>query len=292
MLWAHGITAVLIAYVDASKRDGGTLSVAIVAFGADRAKKATRRWIDLWGQTRCHMTDLNSRKRQFQDWSADKAHIHMVESVKIMNTAQYGIAVSCNVADVERLAPKSAGEDSMVFHGGLTRAYALCCHVAMYAVALHVRTVRPGAADIAYFFEKGDEHQTESQAFIANAVATRPGAFIYGCRSHALLQKSDARIFEMVDFLAWEWAKHVERVGNGTSKMRPSLGAFLNIDPSNTDPLRFASGSRYVLHMRDAKLIRFYERCEELGIFSDSPTPDQLKALHETASQSSLASLL
>jgi hypothetical protein len=285
MPWPDGVAAVLAAYLDASKRGGGTLCVAALAF--EQAKKATRHWVRLWRDTRCHMTDLNARKGAFRDWSAEKAGTYLVDSVKIINRfASCGVAVSCDVADVDRLAPKTAGPESLALHGGLARAYSLCCHMAMYSLALTVRAGR-SAPDIAYFFEKGDKHQGESQRFIAEAASTPVGRAMYGCRSYTTLSKTDSRTFEMVDILAWEWAKHIDRIGDGQSKMRGSLKALLG--EGIADQFSFVSPSRHMFHMQGAALERFYARCESVGMFSDNPTPEQLRVLDQILSPSSLA---
>ncbi|MFZ5779057.1 MAG: hypothetical protein ACOY4R_02470 [Pseudomonadota bacterium] len=288
MPWPDGTAAVLVAHVDASKRPGGTFCVAIVACGADRAKKAVRRWVDLWGSTPCHMTDLHALRKDFRNWTSHQAGEHLIRSVKLINRfASYAVAVSCDVADVERLAPRRADADSAVIHGGLAHSYALCCHMAMFALADLVRKTRQGAPDIAYFFERGDEHQGESQRFISTAVASPAGPPLYACRSHVVMQASDARLFEMADIFAWEWAKHIERVAVGRTKKRGSLRALLGGEGS--DDLSFVSPSRHLFHMRGAALKRFYARCESVGMFSDNPTPDQISTLEATARRASLA---
>lgn len=289
MPWPDGIAAVLIAHVDASRRLGGTFCVAIVAAGADRAKKATRRWIDLWGNTCCHMTDLNARKKDFRGWTPERAGDHLVESVRVINRfASHVVTASCDIADIERLAPKSADPESEVIRGGLANAYALCCHMAMFALADLVRNKRQGTPDIAYFFEEGDEHQTKSQRFISTAVATPAGPRLYARRSHTVLPARGARMFEMADIVAWEWAKQMERFGEGKS-MRPSLKALLGEGIS--DDTGFVSSTRHMLHMRGPVLERFYRRCESVGMFSDSPTPEQLHTMNEIVKTSSLPDL-
>jgi hypothetical protein len=108
-----GVAALLAAFFDASQMDSGVFSVGGFAFGRDRAKKACRDWHDLWGNTICHMADLNSRKpgTAFEDWTNEQAGTRLKESVQIINRyASYAVCVSCDLAEVDRLSPKSAAK--------------------------------------------------------------------------------------------------------------------------------------------------------------------------------------
>jgi hypothetical protein len=273
------LAAVLLAYLDASKREAGTFSVAAVAFGEDRAKKATRRWVELWGETRCHMTDLNARGGKFAHWAPEQAGAQLKESIKIINRyLSFGVAVSCDVADVNRLSPKSADPGSIAFFGGFTRAYALCCHMAMHSLAkMAVDRQVSRSRDIAYFFEAGDLHQGDSQRFISTMVSGEIGRSFYGYRSHSVLKKEDARLFEMTDILAWEWAKHIERVREHKTSMRRSLRALLGDGVSGE--FDFASRTRRAFHLHGQPLERYFKQAEELGLFSDRPSEEQHRSM-------------
>lgn len=175
MPWAEGSAAVLETYFDASKRDGGTLCVAGFAFGSIGAKQATQDWIGLWGDTRCHMTDLNSKPEKHYGWSSQEAGDRLKRSVEIIKEhALMTVAVSCSMDEVRRLAPTSADPGSTDILSGFRTAYAICTHAAMFSLADLVH----GNIDIAYFFESGDQYQAESQRFIAR-VNTFPDAAKY-----------------------------------------------------------------------------------------------------------------
>ena len=133
-----GAAAVLVAYFDASERDSSSFSVAGVAYGNDRAKKATHAWRGLWGDTVCHMTELHTRKEggTFADWEPGQAGDYLKDSISIINRyASAAVAVSCNVGEVARLARERPTPGSMVVLDGFSSAYALCCHMAMRALA-------------------------------------------------------------------------------------------------------------------------------------------------------------
>lgn len=278
MPWAGGYAVVLEAYFDASKRDGGQFCVAGFAFGEDRAKKATRDWMRLWGDERCHMTDLHTRKPngRFAGWSDGQAGKRLEACTPIMNSAaSFAVAVSCNVDEVERLAPKLVDPGSRALLGGFRSAYGVCCHAAMASLA----RMTGGQGGIAYFFESGDEYQGESQAFIAQIAAVPEVARrLYGRRSHAVLDKQDCRLFEMSDILAWEWAKHVQRVANG-DPMRPSLRALLGEDLQKKGETNVGSAARRGWHLTGAPLEHYFQLANDMELFSDHPSDAALEKL-------------
>jgi hypothetical protein len=286
MPWDGGQAALLVAYFDASKRDGGTFCVAGFAFGSDRAKKATADWKRLWGDTQCHMTDLSASPPQgdFKGWTNDQAKERIESAIPIITrTASFGVAVSCDVTELSRVAPTTADPESRVILGGFRLPYAFCCHAAMSALAKLATN-----ADIAYFFETGDDYQGESQAFMGWINShPRVAKRLYGLRSHTPLGKADARLFETADILAWEWAKHVERDSrghpldkNGVTRMRGSLKALLGDKLIKSRETNIISPIRRGWHITGMPLERFYRRVSELELLSDHPSEEALQLMH------------
>lgn len=270
MPWQNGCAVVLIAYLDASKRDGGIFSVGAVGFGASRAKKATKKWCALWGATTCHMTDLHTRKvgSAFENWTPERAGEQLEKSVAIINaTASFVVSVSCDIAELNRLAPKSADPKSRVLLGGLNSAYAVCSHLAMCSIA----ELADDRTEIAYFFESGDDGQPSSQKFIS-AIAEHPQSRkrLYKYRSHTVAVKSDSRLFEIADIIAWEWAKQVTR-SRENKGMRPSLRALLGDEKSLAakGPTNLKSRTRRGWHTTGEPLEQYYRRVRELGLLED-----------------------
>ena len=264
----------LNAYIDASERDGGTLCVAGLAFGEARGKHAAREWRKLWGEKRCHMTDLHTRKpgKGIGDWTREQADERMRSMIPIIaRHRSFAVAVSCNVSELAELAPTATDPGSTVLHRGLTRAYALCTHMAMHALG---KMVGGPPNQISYHFEAGDLHQADSQRFIRAVTAPTAPQLIrdtYFYRSHMIEPKADSRLFEMADILAWEWAKYIE-TGRGPEKMRGSLRALLDADDEgHASAVDFASNNVRALHLRGEGLERFYGRAKEFGVFSDEP---------------------
>ena len=156
-----GAVALLAAYFDASRMDSGVFCVAGFAFGRDRAKKAERAWRALWGNTICHMADLHTRKKGsvFADWTSEQAGRRLKDCVRIINAhASYAVCVSCDLPEIERLAPMSAAKGSEIYLDAFRRAYATCCHLAMASLGNIVRE-NSGVPAVAYFFGSGDQYQ-------------------------------------------------------------------------------------------------------------------------------------
>jgi len=269
----------LEAYFDASKRDGGILCVAGFAYGIDRAKTAMRALRTTWGEKQFHMTDLHSRPERHYGFTKAEAHDIFERTVQIpIANASFGIAVSCRLDEIQRLAPTQADPGSRDILSGFRTGYALCCHAAMAALG---DLAGPGTS-IAYFLEHGDEHQGEAREFI-RLMTSHPIAakFIYKMSSHKVLTKADCRLFELSDMLAWEWAKHVERTA-ASMPIRPSLQAILGDDLAKKGELNVKSANRRGWHLTGAPLDRYYSRAWEYELFSDSPSPAALERLQAT----------
>lgn len=254
----------LVAYFDASQARGGTFAVAGFALGVVSAKKADRAWRNLWGDTICHMTDLHSRKRgtAFADWTGAKAGAYLKKSVDIINKyASYGVCISCDVNEVNSLAPTIAAPGSEIYLVGFRRAYAVCCHLAMFSLSKMVCQHSPSTT-INYFFESGDQYQADSQTFISLIRRAGLGAiYLYG--SHTVTEKSKARLLETADILSWEWAKHRERI-KSNQPIRPSLTALLDPSlPGQSTPFDYASPSRRAAHITGPALSRYFDKVKD-----------------------------
>jgi hypothetical protein len=264
MPWPEGRAILLTAYLDASARpDSGVLSVAAVAFGADRAKKATRRWVNLWGDKRCHMTELHTRPMESYGLTSEQAGDRLKACVPIINdTASFISMVSVDVAELQRLMPRGLSKNSEVLWGAYCNPYGFCCHLAMGALA----RLTTGDGGIAYFIEKGDEGQSEWNAF-QRWFVSHPGVTIYKHRSVTVMSKADCRLFEVCDIAAWEWAKHIERNGEG-KRMRPSLRALLGEGLQMVVDTNVLSSNRRGWHVTGEKLEQYFKESEKLGFFA------------------------
>jgi hypothetical protein len=117
-----------------------------------------------------------------------------------------------------------------------------------------------GVSAVAYFFESGDQYQAQSQQFISVATENPELKAMYCHRSHTVADKSDVRLLETADILAWEWAKHRER-SRSKQDMRPSLRAMLDADGAGViGPLDFASATRRAIHVTGEPLERYFDK--------------------------------
>jgi hypothetical protein len=83
--------------------------------------------------------------------------------------------------------------------------------------------------------------------------------------------------------LGWEWAKHIERVGAGTNRMRGSLRALLG--DGFAAQYSFTSHAKRAIYLHGQSFERYFRRADEIGLFSDHPTEGQLKAMSEHVSR-------
>jgi hypothetical protein len=217
---------------------------------------------DFGGATQCHMTDLNSRKSAvFEKWTSEQAGKRLKDSIALINRfASYGVAISCDLKEMGRLLPTAAAPGSEIYLDGFSSAYATCCHLAMYNLANLLRE-HESRSRISYFFEAGDKDQAKAARFwelaARSALAER-----YRLLAHTRIKKEDCRLLEMSDILAWEWARHIERVQKG-QRTRPSLKVMLDPDGDGLSSERdYASHSRRALHITGASLERYFTRVQ------------------------------
>ena len=141
---------VLQAYFDESGRAGGVFCVAGYVFVPEQAKKFIKEWRLLFGEYGgSHMKELVHRRKRFSGISQKECDRLLHEAVAIINRRMtVGVAVSCNIAEMEALSPKR-------FVRGYGNAYPVCCHLAMENAVLGLQEAgMPGP--ISYVFEAPD----------------------------------------------------------------------------------------------------------------------------------------
>jgi hypothetical protein len=216
---------VLTAYLDASSQ-GGIVSVAGFVYERPQAKKAHKAWTRLWGDVPCHMTDFHNRKRAFKHWTTAEIDDRMKRMIPLMRShTSLGVAFSCDEAEVARLAPQDVQGGHETYLYGFRTPYALCAHMAMTAIG-HYVSQWGQASLVAYVLESGDAPQSELGAFVSSMVAHRDSPDSYRYLSHTFVSKRDARMLEMADVFAWEWARLEVMHRKGLSP-RSSLRALL-----------------------------------------------------------------
>lgn len=258
----------LSAYVDAGTQENRILTVAAVAFGPDRAKKASAQWAKVWSDTVCHMTDLNSRRGDFAGWDAARVDSVFRRSIEIVDSfASFCVVASCDVDEYASLAPTEVAEERKGYLAGFRNPYPFCMHMAMTTLGLLSRD-KDG---IQYFIEAGDKDQGQARNFIALWSSKQELGGVYHHRSNSLVSKAEAPLLATADILAWEWCRHVLRKKDDT-RVRASLGVLLRQDKEDIRGRLGAiakgrcavhyGGESLREHLKDMQLLLKYDRRE------------------------------
>ncbi len=191
----------LEAYFDESERKTGVFCVAGYVFAPSQAKKFSKEWASLFNGYAggCHMVDLAQRTGAFKGILPAEQQRLIVEAVKIINKrVSHGVAVSCNIDEVNHLSPK--------WIRGFGHAYPVLCHLAMTEVGMFLRRTN-NANRVIYIFEAGHPSEAEARDFVHNALRSPVAKESYRHAGDAFLPKSDAVPLQAADMFAWEWAK-------------------------------------------------------------------------------------
>jgi hypothetical protein len=228
-----GEVVLLEAYFDESQRSNGLMCVAGLAFSKNNGLKLIKELRAVFGQRYLHMKELIPKQKQFKGISDPERDRFLKSAVSIVrNRLTYGVAITVNVHEYERVAPK--------FIRGLRTPYPFLCHMAMTAMAERARLFED-SRPITYVFEDGHECQFEAQLMVG-LMSTSPELrerYQYG--GHAFVPKAQAPPLQAADLLAWEVAKFkVESVDPDGATARPIRQSLLNLVASDTKRFNFA----------------------------------------------------
>jgi hypothetical protein len=245
--------AMLSAYVDAGTQ-GRVLTVAAVAFGPDRLKKAHKQWQKLWGSTLCHMTDLHNRRGDFKDWDTEKVRSHFEQSIAIIdNFASYCIVTSCDIDEYATYAPTETTDHRKHWLDGFRNPYPWGMHM----TTLKLASMANDKDGIHYFIEAGDKDQGQARKYLELQMGIASENPAQRIRSCTIVTKPAAPLLAASDILAWEWCKHVRREKDD-STVRYSLAKLLKED---RETMRGRLGSiasgRLALH-HSGEALRFH----------------------------------
>jgi hypothetical protein len=245
----------LDAYFDETERESGVFAVAGYAFAKAQAKKFSKEWFALFGPSGCRMSELAAGNGRFKGVSQTERSRLQKEAVKIINARiSWGVAVSCNVDEMDRVLPKHIG--------GFEHAYPICCYMAMTLLGMLV-TDRKSDESIAYFFETGHEFEGRARRFI-EYMGQQPVAKKSSLHcADAWVPKEKALPLQAADMLVWEWAKYWDETKiNQRRLMRKSLAALLT-DGSG----RPQYSKRYrVTHLSGEPLMNAMQEVRKLGL--------------------------
>ena len=245
----HGAAAVLEAYFDESERASGMFCVAGYAFAPHQARKFAKEWRRLFPNG-FHMVEFAHRNGIFEGIEADERDDLFARAVEtISERASVAVAVSCNVAEVNRHAIKGAA--------GYEHAYPLCCHLCMMGLCRYLDKAGSHAESIAYIFEAGNAFENEARRFMLNVSKNDDLKTAYKHHSDSFVLKGDAVALESADLLAWEWGKFKdETLDRALRPMRRSFREMLRKWPG-----------RYKMHHVEEKHLSVYmEQIRGLGL--------------------------
>jgi|SRR5271157_1706638 len=252
------IVMLLEAYFDESERPSGLLCVAGYAFAVPQARKFTKDWSRLFSDYGgFHMNEFAHRRKGFAGMSDNEHARLMREAVRIINARMTaGVAVSCRLSEMQALSP--------AWIRGFGHAYPVCCHWAMNALCLVLRS--EGISDsIAYFFEKGHPHEAEARDFVKTASLSPELKKMYRHESDHFIPKSDAVALQAADLLAWEWVKFKdETLDQNLRRLRKSLRALFEYAPKRYK-VAHCGGASLAKAMAKTRHL-FYEQIEEEGL--------------------------
>jgi len=251
MLEGKGPVALLEAYFDESERAGGVFCVAGYAFAPPQARKFVKEWARLFDGYvgGFHMVDFVHRRGAFKGLAVTEQGPLLREAVKIINRRMaFGVAVSCNLAEVELRSPR--------WMRGFGHAYPVCCHLCMMALGSLIGDANL-RGDVTYVFEAGHPSEPEARDFMKGATESPDLKRSYRHRGDSFLPKSDAVPLQAADLLAWEWAKcRDETLEQGIRPLRKSLRALFESAPK-----------RYkIAHITGEPLVRFMTAVRDLGL--------------------------
>ena len=240
----------LEAYFDESERPSGVFCIAGYTFAPEQAKKFKKEWTRLFEKTGgFHMVDMAHRREAFKDISRDECNRMLKEAVSIVNDrVTAGVAVSCNVNEVNLLTPK--------WIRGFAHAYPICAYLCMMVIGRLID--KQGVhGNITYVFEAGHKFEAEALEFIKtiSQVPDWRDASRYG--GHAALPKKDAIPLQAADLFAYEWAKFRDETLE--QKKRPIRKSLLNL--FKRVPSRYGC-----FHLTGKPLERYFYKIRDLGL--------------------------
>lgn len=225
-----GYIVALRAYLDASVReDRNIICVAGAAYGYKGAKKASKKWKDLFGEVDFHMTDFHTKKNAFSGISDEEQKRLLVEAISIVKKySSYKVAASFDYEELQGHLPSGATrKHAKEVQRGFENPYALACHSAMYALSSRSNS------EIYYVFETGDKGQGAAKRYIDYISQETDSPLFAAYQISGLIHaKKDSShvLLQSADLLAWEWTKHIV---NRSKKIptRRSLNELIGFSP-------------------------------------------------------------
>ena len=111
--------------------------------------------------------------------------------------------------------------------------------------------------------EAGDEHQGEATQYLSFLSQTGLAKDTLFLRSWGVVQKDDAHILGSADLLAWEWARHIDRLREG-KPIRPSLQALFADEGRTVESDNYFTSRFRGLHLSAASLQKYGPKLQKI----------------------------
>jgi len=263
-----GAVAMLQSYFDASRREGGFFCVAGYLFTKSQVKAFTAEWMspELFGPYGgCHMKELTQKRGRFHRISQPEADRLIKSAVRVISQRiKYGVMISCELPEINALLPSWVDQNNRRYNiEGFNHPYPVCCHMAMSF--LGGRLAHSGSrAEIAYFFESGDDGSSIAHRFMEFADKSPELKQSYRHHSHTFIAKEKAPPLHAADLLAWEWAKYLDETHFKKKRlMRLSLGNLLTVPVEGGRKWDKRHDGR---HLTGEPLVRYLDQIKELKL--------------------------
>lgn len=207
------------------------------------------------------MTHLNARKGDFEGIDDRSKNRIMHGIVEIIRTnASYITCASYDDGTLSEKFPKLSNKDKVVdefLYKAFRTKYGPMIHMCMWALGDFANNGDRKTRQISYMLETGDDGQGGFIDYIQFLVARMESHQVY---KHVLEQYSLSRlvatpkeemegVFHAADFVAWEWARHVERQRQDLP-MRKSLQTLTNNIPVSADYYGLTLGDKNRIFFR------------------------------------------
>ncbi|MEX0961112.1 MAG: hypothetical protein WDZ63_17680 [Burkholderiales bacterium] len=212
-------------YHDESESDG-ILCVAGYLFHKEKAIAIDQKWkevLDKHNLKFFHMSECAHGAKQFKDKTKEECieiETVLIELIKAYAIQGYAVSFDLRYA---YLLPSAKAQGLEIIS-----PYALCCYFCMLG-ARGWADKNNYDGEIAYFFENGHEHQSESEVIMKAVTSEDWGKERYRYAGHAFLPKDKARLLQCGDILAWQWRKNVKERASGNMKPRADLFSLLSL---------------------------------------------------------------
>ena len=203
------VLALMEAYFDESYGDDSAfLCVSGYLFERDKAVALDVEWRKMLAKYELpffHMADCAHGFGHYKHLSRDERIAAQTEAINLIKShATLGISNSIEIEPFSKLPPGIV----------LESVYSYASLQCFFAVRKWIEDNNYNG-DIAYFYEAGHKHQSDSQAFMNRVFMDATLREHYRYASHAFIPKTTNAAIQCADILAWQWHTETKKIVKG-----------------------------------------------------------------------------